>query len=151
MNLEAKINEELKQSLKSGNKVRTETLRSLRASIIEFNKSGAGREMNDDDELKILNSNAKKRRDAIDMYKQGGRRELAEKEEHELAIIEEFLPKQLSDEELEAELMPIISDVGATGHSDLGKVMGAAMKSLKGKADGNRVQTMVRKLVSMIK
>jgi uncharacterized protein YqeY len=144
MNLEITINEELKNAIKQGNKLRMETLRSLRATIIEFNKSGIGREMNDDDELKILQSAAKKRRDAIELYEKAGRTELSDKEKAELVIITEFLPKQLSEDEVKEIIAKVISDAGATGVKDMGKVMGAAMKELKGKADGNLVQTLVK-------
>ena len=104
MNLEIKINDELKAATKAGDKVRMETLRSIRAGILELQKSGMDREMNEQDELKILQNGAKKRRDAIDMYLQANRAELADKEKAELAIIEEFLPKQLSAAEVEAEV-----------------------------------------------
>ncbi len=148
MGLEQKINEELKNAIKSGEKVRLDTMRSIRAAIIEFNKSGAGREMNTDDELKILQSAAKKRKDAIALYIQGGRQELADKEKQELAIIDEFLPKQISDDEIKEIIRKVIADAGAIDIKDLGKVMGLAMKELKGKADGAKVQQFVRELLS---
>jgi uncharacterized protein YqeY len=148
MTLEAKINDELKNSIKSGDKIRIETLRSIRASIIEFNKSGVGREMNPDDELKILNSAAKKRKDAIVLYEQGNRNDLADKEKQELSIIEEYLPKQLSDDEVKNVIMKIKNEMGVTDIKDLGKLMGPVMKELKGKADGAKVQQFVRELLS---
>jgi hypothetical protein len=147
MNLETKINEELKNAIKSGDKIRLETIRSLRAGIIEFNKSGAGREMNEADELKILQLNAKRRRDAIALYEQGGRTDLVEKEKAELAIIEEFLPKQMSEVEVKEIITNVISESGATDLKDMGKVMGASMKQLQGKADGNLVQKIVKELL----
>lgn len=147
MNLEETITEHLKNAMKDGNKLRTETLRSIRSQIIEFNKSGAGRELGDADEIKLLNSAAKKRKDAIDMYRSAGRDDLAEKEEGELAIIQEFLPKQLSDEEIEAEIREVILQTGAAGAKDMGKVMGISMKKLSGKAEGGKVQEIVKKLL----
>jgi len=144
MNLEKTITEELKNAIKLGSKLRMETLRSLRATIIEFNKSGIGREMNDDDELKILQSAAKQRRDAIELYEKAGRTELSDKEKAELVIITEFLPKQLAEEDVRAIIAKVIADSGATGLKDLGKVMGASMKELKGKADGSLVQSLVK-------
>lgn len=144
MSLEQKINDELKASIKSGDKLRMETLRSIRATIIEFNKSGIGREMNQDDEIKILKSAAKKRKDAIEMYEKGGRPELAEKEKQELQIISEFLPKQLSEVEISNLVSAIIKDLDASGLKDIGKVMAAAMQQLKGKADGSLVQQIVK-------
>lgn len=147
MSLEETINEELKTAAKAGDKLRLQTIRSIRAAIIEFNKSGSESAMTADDELKLLLSQAKKRKDAIEMYEKGGRQELAEQESKELAIIEEFLPKQMSKEEVSAEVKKIIEATGATDMKHMGKVMGAAMKELKGKADGNTVQSIVKELL----
>ncbi|MFA5512496.1 MAG: GatB/YqeY domain-containing protein [Candidatus Kapaibacterium sp.] len=147
MSLEARINDEMKSAMKNGEKLRLDTLRSIRAAIIEFTKSGIGRDMTGDDEIKLLNTLAKKRKDAITMYEQAGRKESAEQETNELAIIMEFLPKQLSDEEIVAAIKDIINKVGAVSEKDFGKVMGSAMKSLAGKADGNKVQATVKSLL----
>lgn len=147
MTLEEKINEEIKKSAKSGDKIRLETVRSIRASIIEFVKSGANKEMTPEIEQQILMTAAKRRRDSIQMYEQGNRPELADKEKQELQIIEEYLPKQLSEDETKDIVKKIIADAGAVDMKDLGKVMGPAMKELKGKADGNLVQKIVRELL----
>ena len=147
MALEAKINEEIKTAMKSGEKLRLETLRSIRAAIIEFAKSGLNREMNEADELKMLNNIAKKRKDAITMYKDANRMELAEKESAELAVILEFLPAQLSEVEVRAIIMKIKEDSGAVGMKDMGKVMGPSMKALSGKADGGLVQSIVKEIL----
>ncbi len=147
ISLTEKINEGIKSALKGGEKLRLETLRSIRAGIIEFNKSGAGRDMNEEDGMKLLKSNAKKRRDAIAMYEKGGRQELADKEKAELEIILEFLPKQMSDDEINDFVKNIITELEATGMQDMGKVMGASMKGLKGKADGGAVQKAVRNIL----
>lgn len=148
MNFEQTINEELRAATKSGDKIRLETLRSLRAAIIEFNKSGVGREMNDSDKAKILNTAVKKRKDAIEMYEKGGRMDLAEKEKTELSVIMEFLPKQMSNDEIKQIISEIISETGAKDSKDLGKIMGAAMKKLAGQADGNLVQLIAKELLS---
>ncbi len=147
MDFESLINEKIKEAIKSGDKIRLETLRSIRASIIEFNKSGENRKLEENDAIKILNNAVKKRRDAIELYKKGGRNDLAEKEEKELEIIMEFLPQRISEIELRTELEKIIKEVGANSIKDLGKVMGHAMKLLAGKADGSKVQKMVRELL----
>lgn len=147
MNLEQKVNDELKKAMKESKKDRVDVLRSLRSSIIEFNKSGARRELNEDDEIKILNSAAKKRKDAIEMYEKANRNELAEKEKIELKVIQEFLPKQLTDDEIKEIIKSIIEKTGAKDMKDMGKVMGASMKALKGKADGNKVQTIVKEIL----
>lgn len=147
MSLEIKINEEMKAAMKSGDKLRLDTIRSVRAAIIEFAKSGAGRDMNSDDEIKILNSLAKKRKDAIALYEQAGRTEMRDQETAELAIIQEFLPKQLSDEAIIEVIKGIIEKAGATSDKDFGKVMGPSMKALSGQADGGKVQSIVKSLL----
>lgn len=147
MTFEQKINEDLKESMKSGDKLRLETLRSLRASIIEFSKSGTGKDMSEEDAQKILLNASKKRKDAIEMYKQAGRQDLLEKEETELAIIAAYLPEQLSESEVVDALKSIIQQAGAEGPKDMGKVMGLAMKELRGKADGTLVQQCLKQLL----
>jgi hypothetical protein len=144
MNLKDKINEDLKASMKAGDKVRTDAIRSLRAAIIEFEKSGAEREMSPDDEMKILMSAAKKRREAIEMYDQHNRPELATKERTELAVIQEYLPKQLSREEVATRIREVIRESGAAGPQDTNKVIPLIMKEMKGKADGKMVQEIVK-------
>lgn len=148
MNLEQTVTEKLNKAMKDQDKMRILTLRSLRASIIEFSKSGIGREMTTDDEMKLLLSAAKKRREAIEMFEAGGRPELKEQEENELAIIEEFLPKQISDEEIRSTVEAVASKMGATSMADMGKVIGLSMKELKGKAQGSRVQEIVKQVLS---
>jgi len=147
MSLDTIIIEEMKLAMKSGEKLRLDTLRSIRAGILEFKTSGIGREMNEDDELKLLKSNAKKRKDAIEMYEKAGRTELMDKEKEELAIIESFLPVQLSQEDVRSLIIKIKEESGANDSKDMGKLMGAAMKELKGKADGAMVQSIVRELL----
>ena len=147
MTFEQIINEDLKESMKSGDKLRLETLRSLRASIIEFTKSGTGKDMTEEDAQKILLNASKKRKDAIEMYRQAGRQDLLEKEESELAIIAAYLTEQLSESEVVDALKLIIQQVGAEGPKDMGKVMGLAMKELRGKADGTLVQQCLKELL----
>ncbi len=147
MTFEQIINEDLKESMKSGDKLRLETLRSLRASIIEFTKSGTGKDMTEEDAQKILLNASKKRKDAIEMYRQAGRQDLLEKEESELAIIAAYLPEQLSESEVVDALKLIIQQVGAEGPKDMGKVMGLVMKELRGRADGTLVQQCLKELL----
>jgi len=147
MSLEIKIDNDMKEAMKAGNKHKLETLRSVRAAIIEFSKSGLNREMNNEDELKILNNLAKKRRDAIDMYSQAGRADLSDKEAEELKIIQEYLPEQLSDDEIKQIITQVINQTGATSSKDMGKVTGASMRKLSGKADGNKVQLIVKEIL----
>lgn len=147
MALTETINEQLKAAMKSGDKTRLETLRSIRALILEFEKSGTGRSLTEEDEQKLLLAAAKKRKDAIEQYKNVGRADAAAQEEAELSIIQEFLPAQLSEAEVETIVRSIVSSVGASSPQDLGKVMGPAMKELRGKADGTIVQAIVKRLL----
>lgn len=133
--------------MKARETLRLETLRSIRAAILEFEKSGVDREMTSDDELKILNSAVKKRRDAIEQYANAGRTEAAAKEQQELDILMSYLPSQLSADEVRDAIRGVIADVGATGPSDFGKVMGVAVKQLKGRTDGSTIQAVVKELL----
>lgn len=147
MNFEQLINDDLKEAMKSGDKLKLETLRSLRASVIEFNKNGTGKELAEEDAQKILLQASKKRKDAIEMYKQAGRQDLLEKEEAELAIIASYLPQQLTEDQVIDVLKGLIANIGAEGPKDMGKVMGLAMKELRGKADGTLVQQCLKLLL----
>lgn len=143
MELSERISNDMKDAMKSGEKLRLETLRSLRAAMLELEKSGKGA-VSADDELKSVMNQAKRRKDAAEQFRAAGRIDLAEKEEAELKIIEEYLPQQLSDEEISAEVARIVAETGASGPGDFKVVMPKAMASMKGRADGNRVQSAVK-------
>jgi len=144
MGLTQRINEDLKAAMKSGNKLRLETLRMLRAQIIEFEKKGLDRPMNEDDEMSILMSATKKRKESIEYFKNAGRMELVEQETKEIEIISEYLPKQLSREEAERIVEGLVRQSGAASMKDLGKVMPMAMKELKGKIDSKVISEIVK-------
>ena len=128
---------------------RLRTLRAIKSMILlEETSGGSSGELSDDDELKLLTKAAKQRRDSAAIYKEQGRADLLEKEEAELAIIEEFLPRQLSEAEIMDELEKIIARVGASGPSDMGKVMGAATKEMAGQADGKVISGLVRNMLA---
>ncbi len=143
MSLSEKIAQDLKTAMKSGQRVRVDVLRMLKAQIknTEIEK---GRALTEEEEIGVLQSAAKKRREAIELYRKGNRPELAQKEAEELGVIESYLPKQLSREEVEAIVAEILAQTGASSLKDLGKVMKEAMGRLKGKADGKLVQEIVR-------
>jgi uncharacterized protein YqeY len=143
MGLKDKINQDLKDAMKSGDKLKLETIRSVRALILEFEKSGTDKELTPDDEIKMLSTAAKKRKDAIEQYRNAGREELAAKEEAELKILQEYMPKQLTEEEILSEVKRIAASVNASAKEDFPKLMPAVMKELKGKADGKAVKTAV--------
>ena len=144
MSLKEKIGKDLKQSMLAQNAFRTETLRSIRAEILKMDKSGMDREMNEEEELQLLNKQAKMRKESIEMFEAAGRTDLVERETKQLEIINEYLPKQLSREEAEAIIDNVIKESGATSAKDIGKVMGPVMKELKGKFDGKIIQEIVK-------
>lgn len=147
MNLKDKINQDLKSAMKSGDKIRLKTIRSIRALILEFEKSGTGKEFNAEEEIKLLSSAAKKRKESIEEFKKAGRAELASEEEAELNVLMEYLPKQLTQQEIEDEVKKIAKQIGASGKTDFAKLMPAAIKELKGKADGKNVKSAVEKIL----
>ncbi|MEX0602168.1 MAG: GatB/YqeY domain-containing protein [Bacteroidota bacterium] len=145
MSLSEQITTDMKAAMKSGEKLKLETLRSLRAHFIELSKRGGDRPVGPDDELSVLTTAIKRRREAIELYRQGGREELARQEELELEIIQSYLPKQLTPEEIETGIDRIVRETGSSSPKDFGKVMGMAMKEFKGKSDGAMIQQLVRK------
>ena len=147
MNLKDKINQDLKDAMKSGDKLKLETIRSIRALILEFEKSGSGKDLTPDDEVKMLSTAVKKRKDSIEQFRNAGRVELALKEEKELEILLAYLPKQLSEEEIADKIKLLAAEVGAKTKEDFPKLMPLVMKELKGKADGKLVKTLVEKFL----
>ncbi len=149
MNLEEKIMAELKKAMLAKDEKTTRSLRAIKAAIILAKTAeGASGELKEEDETKILQKLVKQRRDSLEIFQQQNRADLAQKEQEELEVIEKFLPKQLSSDELKTELTKIISSVNAASMADLGKVMGAATKQLAGKADGKAISAIVKELLS---
>lgn len=147
MSLKDRITEDIKAAMKAKEKVRLETVRNIKKVILEeeVNAREAGKEsLTETQEMDLLARLAKQRRDSIKQYTQAGRQELADQEAAELAIIEGYLPKQLSDDEISQIIDQVIVQVGASSAKDMGKVMGPAMQQLKGKADGKKVQEIVK-------
>lgn len=149
MSLKDTINSGVISAMKAKDQDRLRTLRAVKSAILlAETESGAKAELSSDDEMKILMKLAKQRKDSAEVYKTQGREDLFATEAAELAILEEFLPKQLSDEELTSKLKDIISTVGATGPHDMGKVMGTATKQLAGLADGKVISAKVKELLA---
>lgn len=147
MSLKDQISDDIKTAMKAKDKLRLETVRSIKKVILERESTvrADGKDsLTEEQEMEILVQQAKQRRDAIAQYQKADRNDLAEKEAAELAIIETYLPAQLSDEDIGAIIDGIIAKVGASSPRDMGKVMGPAMKELKGKADGKKVQELVK-------
>ncbi len=149
MSLKETIASHLQDAMRKGDTLRRETLRTIRAALLEkeIEKRGGSTGMTPEDEVAVLTAAAKKRRESIEQFRAANRLELVDQEERELAIIQEYLPKQLSLEEIEAAVRHVMQEAGATGPKDFGKVMPLAMKTLKGKADGKVVQETVKRLL----
>lgn len=149
MSLKSTIEGEIKQAMLNKDKDRLRALRAIKSQILlaETEKGGTG-ELTQEIELKLLTKAAKQRRDSISVFEEQGREDLAATEKSELHVIESFLPKQLSEDEIEEEVKAIIQTVGASGPQDMGKVMGAATKKLAGTADGKLISLIAKKLLS---
>ena len=149
MALEQNVNEQLKQAMLAKDEKRLRGLRAIKAAIIIAKTAeGAGGQVSADEEIKMLQKLVKQRKDSLEIYQQQNRADLAQKEQEEIEVIEAFLPKQLSVEELKEALTKIIADTGAVSPADMGKVMGAATKQLAGKADGKTISAMVKALLA---
>src|SRR5690349_3767164 len=149
MNLEQKIMAELKTAMLAKDEASLRSLRAIKAAILLARTSeGASGELKEEDEIKLLQKLVKQRKDALEIFQQQNRADLAKKEEEEIAVIEKFLPAQLSPEEIKAEISKIISATGAASPADMGKVMGVATKQLAGKADGKTISAMVKEILS---
>ena len=145
MTLTEQVSADLKAAMKSGDRRKLETLRMLRAQLVDLDKRGTGKEVTPDDELGALMGAIKQRREAVELYDKGGRADLAENEKQEIAILNAYLPAPMSADEASDRIGRIIAETGASSVKDLGKVMGVAMKELKGRIDGKIVQDLVRK------
>lgn len=149
MSLKSQVESGIKDAMRAKDQDSLRALRAIKSLILlEETKGGGSGELTADDELKLLTKAAKQRRESADIYKTQGRADLLEKEEAELTIIEQFLPKQLTEDEVKARLQEIIARVGASGPGDMGKVMGVATKELAGQADGRIVSTLVKGLLA---
>lgn len=149
MEIFEQVSKDIVAAMKAKDKVRLEALRNVKKFFIEAKTApGANDTLDDTTAIKILAKLAKQGHDTAALYTEQGRPELAEEEAAQAAIIEEYLPKALSAEELEAEVKAIIAEVGATSPKDMGKVMGVASKKLAGKADGKAISTLVKQLLA---
>lgn len=149
MSLEQSIMAEMKEAMKSKNEALLRGLRAIKAEIIKAKtEPGANGQVSEETELKMLQKMVKQRKDSLDVFKQQNRADLAQKEEEEIAVIERFLPKQMSEAELKEALTKIIAETGASSPADMGKVMGVATKQLAGKADGKAISAAVKELLN---
>jgi uncharacterized protein YqeY len=147
MSLEVQVMNLMKEAMKSKDEATLRGLRAIKAALLLLKTSGSGT-VTADDELKMLQKMVKQRKDSLDIFRQQHRADLAQKEEEEIRVIEQFLPKQLTADELKAVLQEIIQQTGASSPADLGKVMGIASKQLAGKAEGKAISALVKELLS---
>jgi uncharacterized protein YqeY len=149
MNLEQRIMPELKAAMLAKDEKKIRSLRAIKAAIIVAKTAeGAGGELKDEDEIKLLQKLVKQRKDSLEIFTQQNRHDLAGKEKDEIEVIEKFLPAQLSAEELKEEVKKIIAETGASSTAEMGKVIGVANKKLAGRADGKTISTTVKELLS---
>lgn len=148
MSLETKIMDSLKEAMKAKDKTALESLRAIKSAILLEKTSGAAAELDAAGEIKLLQKLVKQRKDAAEIYAGQGRTDLADNEMAQVAVIERFLPVQMSKEELEAEIARIISQTGAASPADMGRVMGLASKELAGKAEGKAIAETVKALLA---
>ena len=148
MSLENIISEAIKTAMREKDRVALDSLRAVKSQILLLQTEARGAEVSAEQEIAILQRMIKQRKDSFEQFSAQGRQDLAEVEEAQMKVIEKFLPKQLSAEELETEIKNIISETGAESIKDLGKVMGVASKALAGKSDGKSISEMAKKLLS---
>ena len=149
MALETQIMAEMKEAMKAKNEPVLRSLRAIKAEIIKAKtEPGAGGEIDEATEQIFLQKMVKQRKDALTIYEEQKREDLAKKEREEIEVIERFLPKQLSEAEIKTALLKIMADMGANSPADMGKVMGIASKQLAGKADGKTISQLVKQLLS---
>jgi uncharacterized protein YqeY len=149
MNLEQKVMAGIKTAMLAKDEKSLRSLRAIKAAIILAKTSeGAGGELKPEDEIKMLQKLVKQRKDSLEIYEKQNREDLAQKEREEIEVIEQFLPKQMSQEELREKLSGIIKELGASSPADLGKVMAAATKQLAGQADGKTISAVAKEILS---
>ncbi len=147
MSLESKIMADLKEAMKNKDQAALRGIRAIKAAILLAKTDGSGKKLDEAGEIKMLQKLVKQRQDSLDIYIKQNRADLAIIEKEEIEVIQKYLPKQLSADELQPILQKIIEDTGAEGMKDMGKVMGLATKQLAGKADGKTISTLVRQLL----
>lgn len=144
--LKQQLQDQLKQAMKDQNELQKSVLRMLLSAITyyEIQKGGAGYEATDEDVMSVIDKQVKQRKDSIEQFEKAGRQELADKEKQEMELLEKYLPEQMSEDEVRVIVKEALAQTGVTSSADMGKVMGAIMPKVKGKADGNLVGKIVR-------
>lgn len=147
MSLEAKVMDALKEAMKAKDQAAMLALRDVKSAILLFKTDGTNKELNAEEEIKIVQKLIKKRKDSLEIFAKQNRVDLVTKEEGEIKVLEQFLPAQMPLEEIQKIVQTIISELGASSAKDMGKVMGAAIKALAGKAENKTVSEIVKQLL----
>ena len=148
MSLETVLNADIVTAMKAKDKVALDSLRAVKSQILLLKTESKGVEITEEQEIAILQRMVKQRKDSYEQFSTQGRTDLAEVETAQIKVIEEYLPKQLTDEELKTEIEKLISETGASSIKEMGKVIGLASKNLAGKAEGKRISAMVKELLT---
>lgn len=148
MSLEENVMTQLKAAMKSKDQAALRSIRAIKAAILLTKTDGSGKDLDQAGEIKLLQKLVKQRQDSLDIYTKQGRADLAKVEEEEIAVIQKFLPEQMSEEELTSIVKEIVAQTGAAGMKDMGKVMGVASQKVAGKADGKTLASIVKQLLS---
>ena len=148
MRLEERIMPDLKAAMKAKDQAALRSIRAIKAAILLIKTDGTGKELDEASEIKLIQKLVKQRQDSLDIYEKQGREDLAVTEREEIAVMQKYLPQQLSEDELLPIIQEIITQTGAAGMKDMGKVMGMASAKLAGQADGKTISTIVKKLLS---
>lgn len=148
MSLEVKITNDLKEAMKNKDQATLRSVRAIKAAILLFKTDGSGNALDETVEIKILQKLVKQRQDSLDIYTKQGREDLAVTEREEIAVIQKYLPAQMSVEEMKTTIQAIIAETGATSAKEMGKVIGLANQRLAGKAEGKVIAAMVKELLS---
>ncbi|WP_276165659.1 GatB/YqeY domain-containing protein [Zobellia alginiliquefaciens] len=145
MGLQQKVMEQMKAAMKAKDTVALESLRAIKSALLMAQTSGTDEELTEDDEIQLVQKLVKQRKDSATIFKDQGREDLAEPELAQIAVLEQFLPEQLTEEEIEKVVVQTIDATGASGMKDMGKVMGVVSKELAGQADGKTISAIVKK------
>jgi uncharacterized protein YqeY len=148
MSLETQVMQDLKEAMKSKDQAALRTVRAIKAAILLFKTDGSGKELDAESEIKIIQKLLKQRQDSLDIYEKQGREDLAVTEREEIEVLMRYLPKQLSESELESAIKEMIQETGATSIKEMGKVIGLANQKLAGQAEGKAIAAMVKSLLS---
>lgn len=148
MSLQAKVMEQMKVAMKAKDTVALESLRAIKSALLLESTSGSGKEISEEDEIKLVQKLVKQRKDSAAIFIEQGRQDLADPELAQVAVIEQFLPEQLTEEEVEKVVVQTIDATGASGMKDMGKVMGIVSKELAGQADGKTISAIVKQKLS---